>query len=150
MGGGAPGGSEVRSAVAGCCAPAVATKNAHARTRFIGGSLVERAADDHPDGDEDRAKEDRYGDIALLELVVEIDLRRQDVDHAIRDVHEDHAEDGVDEVHRDDGQLHQVSLEFRLFPVRTYVTRRADDTAGLLRSEEHTSELQSRQYLVCR
>src|SRR3712207_7118788 len=28
--------------------------------------------------------------------------------------------------------------------------RRADPVAGPLRSEEHTSELQSRQYLVCR
>src|SRR3712207_8073331 len=31
------------------------------------------------------------------------------------------------------------------FPVLLY-----DDTAGAARSEEHTSELQSRQYLVCR
>src|SRR3712207_7203710 len=28
--------------------------------------------------------------------------------------------------------------------------RRVDDLGGSLRSEEHTSELQSRQYLVCR
>src|SRR3712207_7755976 len=54
-----------------------------------------------------------------------------------------------------------LSFEYRRGPLDTYVVTR-DDTGGLssfkkesaptaeLRSEEHTSELQSRQYLVCR
>src|SRR5258707_2723779 len=52
------------------------------------------------------------------------------------------------------------SVQFRLVPVRAFRNRRsarrappgmpdAPDTAQI-RSEEHTSELQSRQYLVCR
>src|SRR3712207_8991679 len=50
----------------------------------------------------------------------------------------------------DDGRLPHTRLadEHRvvLGPPREHL----DDAADLLRSEEHTSELQSRQYLVCR
>src|SRR3712207_8663056 len=37
-----------------------------------------------------------------------------------------------------------------LFPVGAQTPRLSVSTDGLVRSEEHTSELQSRQYLVCR
>ena len=46
---------------------------------------------------------------APVELDVKIDLRREDIDHAIRHIHQDHAEDGVDEVHRNDWYLHKTS-----------------------------------------
>src|SRR3712207_6985556 len=44
----------------------------------------------------------------------------------------------------------RVADEDRLLGHERGVFRRIDDDASARRSEEHTSELQSRQYLVCR
>src|SRR3712207_7524128 len=51
----------------------------------------------------------------------------------------------------------QFSLKTRAVPLvlraegsRLSISPRENDSTDLLRSEEHTSELQSRQYLVCR
>src|SRR3712207_8679586 len=57
-------------------------------------------------------------------------------------------------VHRvEDQVLHGPLLARRRLPARQLRRRRLGPAAGILepsRSEEHTSELQSRQYLVCR
>src|SRR5690625_5400399 len=45
----------------------------------------------------------------------------------------------------DSGAVIDTIQEFRIYPASHYVT-----TKGRLRSEEHTSELQSRGHLVCR
>src|SRR3712207_8837646 len=46
--------------------------------------------------------------------------------------------------------LHQREVRERLRVVAEQLSRRRVDLLGQQRSEEHTSELQSRQYLVCR
>src|SRR3712207_8391172 len=51
---------------------------------------------------------------------------------------------------RDPLALRGIRPVFRLERHRRALGRRSGRPAGLGRSEEHTSELQSRQYLVCR
>src|SRR3712207_7573947 len=44
----------------------------------------------------------------------------------------------------------EVALSAREFDLLAYLVRRSGQAVSKRRSEEHTSELQSRQYLVCR
>src|SRR3712207_7392701 len=52
--------------------------------------------------------------------------------------------------YRSDCHRIAVILKRRRVVVRNITGREPDDRSGNRRSEEHTSELQSRQYLVCR
>src|SRR5439155_7477768 len=70
---------------------------------------AQRAPDDERDRNEDGRHEDRDGDVAALELLFEIDLRRQPVDHPVAHVHQNDAERGIDEVQRNDRELHAAS-----------------------------------------
>src|SRR3712207_8046823 len=57
------------------------------------------------------------------------------------------------EVRADDYTRHLFAADASMFaiePLAVAFPRDADDVAAAVRSEEHTSELQSRQYLVCR
>src|SRR3712207_6906908 len=60
--------------------------------------------------------------------------------------------DGVSEVYSTAGEVDLIAIvRVREFDqVAEVIAGRINKVPGVLRSEEHTSELQSRQYLVCR